>query len=183
MPKGFPGRPKCTIDGCDKPNDARGYCRKHYQRLMRVGDPTIGEALTRDEVFARNYIVTPSGCWQWTAALVSGGYAAFWDGAASITGHRWSYQRFIGPIPDELHIDHLCRNRSCVNPLHLEAVTLKENVLRGNGISAQNARKTHCKRGHEFDESNTYIDAFGSRICRKCKALWARTKSNALAAS
>ncbi|MFJ4777405.1 HNH endonuclease signature motif containing protein [Streptomyces sp. NPDC088762] len=71
--------------------------------------------------------------------------------------HRIMYEQAKGPIPEGLQIDHLCRNRACANPEHLEAVTQKENILRGTGPSAQQARQTHCLNGHPFDEVNTYV--------------------------
>ncbi|MGI5247775.1 HNH endonuclease signature motif containing protein [Dactylosporangium sp. CA-139066] len=80
--------------------------------------------------------------------------------------HRASYQAFVGPIPPGLHIDHLCRQRSCGNPEHLEAVTPRENLVRGNAGSNQ-LRKTHCPQGHPYDESNTYHGKKG-RFCRAC---------------
>jgi len=95
--------------------------------------------------------------------------------------HRAVYELAIGPIPEGLTIDHLCRNRRCINPLHMEAVTRKVNTLRGIGPSAMHARQTHCRRGHGFTPSNTYLRN-GMRHCRKCNCLRAaayklRTKS------
>ena len=108
-----------------------------------------------------------SGCWHWTAAKDQDGYGMFrWDGGAR-RAHRVSYTELVGPIPEGLQIDHLCRNRGCVNPAHLEPVTNRENVLRGENFSAKNAVKTHCDNGHEFDEGNTYIRR-GKRQCRAC---------------
>lgn len=82
--------------------------------------------------------------------------------------HRVMWELMVGPIPDGKVLDHLCRNRGCVNPAHLEVVTQGENVLRGIGPVAVNARKTHCKNGHEFTEENTIIRREGWRGCRTC---------------
>lgn len=89
--------------------------------------------------------------------------------------HRIAYELVNGPIPEGLEIDHLCRNRLCVRPDHLEAVTTQENLRRGNGASARNARKDRCSQGHEFDETNTYWRPDGKgRDCRTCRAARSR---------
>jgi hypothetical protein len=111
-------------------------------------------------------------CWLWTGATQTNGYGRVaWDGKVPLA-HRVSYELENGPVPDGLHLDHLCRVRNCVRPDHLEPVPQRTNTLRGTGLTAVNARKTHCVRGHEFTPENT-----GSRpdrpqrICRACKRL------------
>lgn len=85
--------------------------------------------------------------------------------------HRIMYKIFRGPIPSDRVLDHLCRNRSCMNPDHLEAVTQRENILRGRGIAARLAKKNNCKRGHRLGGDNLYITPRGHRQCKKCGAL------------
>lgn len=89
--------------------------------------------------------------------------------------HKFAYQYVIGLIPDGLTLDHLCTVRHCVNPAHLEPVTMKENLMRGNGFGAKNARKTHCHRGHEFTPENT-LTINGRRVCRPCNRLRLRER-------
>ncbi len=109
-------------------------------------------------------------CWIWTARINRGGYGEITIGTQRIRTHRWMYEKVRGPIPDGLQIDHLCRRRACCNPAHLEAVTQRENLLRGAGPAAKHAQKTHCIHGHPFDATNTYWRKNGTRDCRICQA-------------
>jgi hypothetical protein len=107
-------------------------------------------------------------CIVWTAYTARrNGYAYFTVANRTTLAHRYVFEFFKGPIPEGFTIDHLCRNTSCVNPFHLEAVTRGENVLRGVGPLAINAKKTHCLNGHEFTEANTQRVPNG-RNCRMC---------------
>lgn len=117
-------------------------------------------------------------CWLWTASTVGHGYGQFCPSAArSVRAHRFAYQLLIGPIPGGLELDHLCRVKTCVNPAHLEPVTHAENVMRGESPTAINARKTHCKHGHELTPDNCrplprFPNARGE--CRTCRRRWRR---------
>ena len=121
-----------------------------------------------------------NGCIEWTGWTNGDGYGQMYEEGhhGRITRiHRWSYEQFVGPIPDGMQIDHLCRNRPCVRPSHLEPVTSRENTLRGEGIAARRAAQTHCKRGHEFTPENTRVDGT-SRVCRACARLrWHERKA------
>ncbi|MFE5591466.1 HNH endonuclease signature motif containing protein [Streptomyces sp. NPDC056549] len=109
-----------------------------------------------------------NGCREWTAARVKG-YGRFaLNGQSGVLAHRVSYTITRGPIPYGLTLDHLCRNRACVNPEHLEPVTVQVNTLRGEAPSAYAARVTHCPQGHPYDDANTWIEKGCKRHCRTC---------------
>lgn len=111
------------------------------------------------------------GCWEWQGKTTRGyAYTRNPFNMKNTRVHRLTYETFRQEIPEGLVIDHLCRNRKCLNPDHLEAVTLVENVMRGESQHAKNARKTHCKHGHEFTTENIYSWR-GKRMCRECRTI------------
>ena len=115
------------------------------------------------------------GCWVWNGTINRGGYGVLTVGGrcgAKKYAHRVAYELFVGPIPKGKELDHLCRNRWCVNPSHLEPVTRRVNIIRGIGpqiLGALNGTKTHCCRGHPFDAENTRYRPSGGRTCRECE--------------
>ena len=121
-----------------------------------------------------NILVDASGCLLWQGSLAAKGYAQTMINRKNIRVHRLVYENINGPIPKGLTIDHLCRVRHCVNSRHMEAVTSKINILRGVGPTAQNARKTHCCRGHEFTDENTHISPQPARVCLTCAKRYRR---------
>lgn len=117
------------------------------------------------------------GCWRWLGELTDDDYAVFRQQRAGRRvrrrAHRFAYELFVGPIPDGLEIDHLCRNRRCVNPLHLEPVEHLENMLRSPHFLGPT-----CAHGHEFTPENTRYEPSGKRYCLRCKqAAWQRRKA------
>jgi len=109
-------------------------------------------------------------CWVWVGGL-SRGYGRFQLNGRKgprVLAHRLVWEELCGPVPRGFELDHLCRNKRCVNPSHLEVVTHRENVLRGDGLAAREAKQTHCKWGHPFDGENTVIRQ-GKRYCRACQ--------------
>lgn len=107
-------------------------------------------------------------CWVWTGTLFSNGYGLFIYKRKNKLAHRISYFLNKGKIPKDRVLDHLCRNTRCVNPEHLEAVTIKENNLRGISPSALNSKKSFCSRNHPLSGDNLGIDSRGDRYCKKC---------------
>lgn len=108
-------------------------------------------------------------CALWTAAVSSAGYGMTWDGRTVVGAHVFAYEQTIGPVPEGLHLDHLCRVRRCVNPQHLEPVTPGENVRRGNSPAAVAARTGLCRRGHALTGDNLYVvPATSKRRCKAC---------------
>jgi hypothetical protein len=164
--------PRCVIEGCDGPGTTRKMCTKHYQRAQRDADlvaPTRDELTDEQRHWAKVDVGHPLGCWEWTGGLNAGGYGRSWHDGDHAMAHRYSYELLVGPIGDDLTLDHLCRNRRCVNPDHLEPVDMRENIFRGYGVARINAEKDACPQGHPYDDQNTYRHPRGNRVCVECR--------------
>jgi hypothetical protein len=115
------------------------------------------------------HVVQDGDCWMWTASKNPNGYGQISENNKCVLVHKLVFERLRGPVPAGKELDHLCRRPACCSPAHLEAVTHKVNQLRGFSPFAVNARKTHCLRGHLFDEKNTMLSKTGKRECRICR--------------
>lgn len=163
----------CAVDGCDRPRSARGMCPLHYGRWKTYGDPTV--VLLRDLPLEERFWAMvakgePNECWEWTGGRTGSGYGLFNLGSRdgpTVVAHRYAYESAVGPILGQLELDHLCRNRGCVNPNHLEPVTHGENMRRADVVFGIRSAATHCPKGHPYDEANTGRWN-GRRHCRAC---------------
>lgn len=166
-----------------RPHSSRGLCRMCWKRHKKAGDLESfpKRPLQTAERRLTAVIGEPGECWHWRWRTNVSGYGTLMIKGVEHFAHRLAYERWNGPIPEGLVIDHVCHNadlscnldsqcphRSCCNPAHLEAVTSATNSLRGHTLAAANAAKTHCKRGHEFTPENTYRPPSGGRFCRIC---------------
>lgn len=155
--------------------------------------------LTHAERFlSRIPISDPDDCWHWQGTIMISGYGAFCANGKKLLAHRLNYERAHGPIPDGLLVGHVCHDRDltcpggpscfhrrCVNPSHLEAMTMQQNIRGGRARAAVNARRTQCVHGHAFDEVNTQFRPDGRRACRAChrargRERYAKRKKEAL---
>lgn len=121
--------------------------------------------------FWEKVLIRESGCWEWLGSKNWDGYGHSWHPGKNRIGlvHRWTYEAAKGPMPAGLVTDHLCRNRACCNPQHLEAVTYFVSTHRSTNPMAKFAKRTHCAKGHPFSGENLLIRENGGRRCRTCK--------------
>lgn len=172
----------CSVNQiCPRPRTLIGLPRFQANAAHAGGDFLTGAAMsypnyrgTEEQRFWKRVKLLENGCWEWTGGLTDG-YGSF--ALAVVTGqpqrhvraHRWAYENLVGPVPKGKELDHLCRNRACVNPDHLQAVSKSENILRGLGAPAINSRKQFCKRGHAFSGDNLALTEKGGKIYRRCR--------------
>jgi len=127
--------------------------------------------------FADSIFPEPNtGCWLWGGSIAGRGYGTLTTKKKHIYAHRLSYTMYKGAIPEGLTIDHMCNNTYCVNPDHLQVLSLRENVLKNKSGPSENARKTHCKYGHPFSGENLLIEKGRFRVCRICRTNHNRRK-------
>ena len=172
----------CSIDGCERAHECRGWCSMHYQRWKRHGHPHACQVLQWPANFLERLLPQPNGCIWHDSEPRSTGYCLVWTKGRAIGAHVAAMLLAGVEIPDGHTVDHVCPNeadppcmdgdaclhRRCVNWEHLRVVPTGTNILAGNSPWAINARKTHCKHGHEFTSENTRIRSDGSRQCRAC---------------
>lgn len=170
----------CTVVDCERSAFARGYCSKHYSSERRAGRLEPLRAIPHEDLFwSKVDKFGPGGCWIWTGERKPAGYGVFSRNRyGKKFAHRHSYELLVGPIPEGLEVDHLCRVTSCVNPDHLEPVTPAENRRRAAVLRKGETRNFYgrqpralmpaCRRGHPFDEENTAYYPDGKRRCRAC---------------
>jgi hypothetical protein len=164
----------CSVPDCTHPARKRGWCGTHYSRWRRTGDLSlrrITPAEDRERFLSKIDRRSQNECWPWLGTILNTGYGQFVARGRKFMAHRYSYEVHVGPIPDGLTIDHVaawgCTRLDCVNPSHLEPVTMGVNVLRGTAVSAINAAKTGCSEGHEFDATKV-VKGRVERFCRAC---------------
>jgi hypothetical protein len=183
----------CSIEGCERRAKIRGWCARHYDAWRHHGDPLAVRRTMTTKPCAEADCDAPArsksdkcnehtfwdrvdrsgDCWLWTGSTFHYGHGqthVMYEELGERQAHRVAYRLLVGPIPDGLVLDHLCRNPPCCNPAHLDPVTVGENTRRSPiAPSTINAAKTHCKHGHEFTPENTYVMPDGDRACVTCR--------------
>ena len=154
---------QCRVAGCPRQHDSHGYCALHCMRWKRHGDP-LWQPPTPSQLFWAK-VVEADDCWLWTGS--GNRYGKFTIRGQTHLAHRFAYEDMVGDIPEGLTIDHLCQNKKCVNPEHLDPVPLLINVRRRDAVHGIGSAVTHCPKNHPYDETNT-SRRNGRRYCKAC---------------
>lgn len=161
---------RCSIEECDLPVANKGMCNKHYLRVYRYGDPNFRKLVRgplEERLFAHR-IVTATGCWEYSGWHKPGDYKRMTLDYGTVAVHIVAYQLLVGPVPNGLELDHLCFNKACWNPTHLEPVTRSENLRRAFAHKPR-PKPTHCQKSHELTPANIWVEPRnGKRHCRIC---------------
>lgn len=169
----------CGIPDCGKQLHTGGLCGTHVRRAKLGQDmyaPVTSTLPVKERFLTWVGPMLDGQCWEWQGSKNNKGYGCFSIENKLMLAHRVAYELFVGPIPEGLTIDHLCRNRICVNTEHLEPVPMRENWARGEANSAVSTRTGECQRGHPFDEANTYNRPNGKRTCIACRRMKERER-------
>ena len=172
----------CADPECERAAWCRGLCSRHYIADQYRDKPPPNDSEIADRLFPKIVENPDTNCWEWQGrGHARTGHGMFYYNALGkmVTRyvHIWMWEFLVGPIPEGLQLDHLCRVTNCCNPVHLEPVTSKVNTLRGEGIAAVNARKTECVRGHPLDGPDADVFVYRDmRYCRACKRIREREK-------
>lgn len=178
---------QCSVPDCESKARSLGMCTAHYKRYKRWGNPQIRRPVTDPATRFWSKVdkagPIPStrpglgACWVWVAGRANTGYGVFHPArGVNVLAHRWVYEQAVGALDPLMVVDHLCRNRACVNPDHLEQVTNEENLRRGAGYALRNGMRNECIHGHKYTPENTYICPKGGIRCRACAAEKDRTR-------
>ncbi len=168
------GTRTCSVDGCDRDFYAHELCSMHWRRVRDTGEVGPAKSLRRrkwtakDRILDRINIDPVTECWNWQGAKFASGYGQVWSDGRGWGAHRLSWMAFVGPIADDLVLDHLCRNRACVNPAHLEPCSAVENTKRGVPFHV----KERCPKGHLLTPDNLRVTGTGYKMCRICSREW-----------
>lgn len=157
----------CIAEDCDRRAKARSMCKMHYSRWRKHGHtrgrPTVLERLI-------SQIEVDGDCWIYTGYTPPDGYGRIHYNRKPALAHRVCYEQLVGPIPEGLELDHVCRRPACVNPDHLDPVDHRTNAMRGAAPAIRRHRRRECIHGHRMTAENTYVTPQGYRQCRTCRS-------------